>query len=471
MNVALRPDALTFISLCTGGGGLDLGVELAIPCARPIVLVEREAFAVAHLVSAMEQGLLAPAPVWSDVRTFDGRPWRGLVDGVIGGIPCQPHSVAGKRLGQGDERDLWSSTRRIIAQSRPWFVLIENVGGMLSSGGAERLWRDLGRLGYAREVGLFAAAEVRATHERARLFVLAVADADRWRRTRGPARYPKPDDACEPSPALAYARYPDHERRREPGIIHGAESSPEETPDQRERNGHAACYGSEDVAHAASLGLGVRPGQKPEAEECGRSESSGGGSTCQTGYHGGCSRAAAGTITRERVDTSRIVRGTIDVDDTSIARGRGLSVQPGRSGEARPDIDGAGARLGDSLGRGHDGLAQVQIGDEVERSPAEWPSGDGDPGLSPPGPTDLDGWRRVLAHSPELEPAVRRMADDVALRVDLAGPHAARIERLRMLGNGVVTLQAAYAFRTLATRLARRSAAAAALVRMMEMES
>ena len=63
-----------FISLCTGGAGLDLGLDLAIPHARPVLLVEREAFAVAHLVEAMQQGLLADAPVWSDVRTLNGRP-------------------------------------------------------------------------------------------------------------------------------------------------------------------------------------------------------------------------------------------------------------------------------------------------------------------------------------------------------------------------------------------------------------
>jgi DNA (cytosine-5)-methyltransferase 1 len=134
--VAVRAAELDLISLCTGGGGLDLGVGLAIPGARPVCYVEREAFAVSHLVEAMQKGLMAPAPIWSDVRTFDGRAWRGLVDGVIGGIPCQPHSVSGKRRGAGDERDLWSPARRIIVQCRPWFVLIENVAGIVSTGGA-----------------------------------------------------------------------------------------------------------------------------------------------------------------------------------------------------------------------------------------------------------------------------------------------------------------------------------------------
>ena len=78
MNVAVPP--INMLSICTGGAGLDLGIELALPGARSVCLVEREAFAVAHLVAAMQQGLLDEAPVWSDARTFDGRAWRGAVD-------------------------------------------------------------------------------------------------------------------------------------------------------------------------------------------------------------------------------------------------------------------------------------------------------------------------------------------------------------------------------------------------------
>ncbi|WP_249158669.1 hypothetical protein [Bradyrhizobium tropiciagri] len=79
--------------------------------------------------------------------------------------------------------------------------------------------------------------------------------------------------------------------------------------------------------------------------------------------------------------------------------------------------------------------------------------------LFPPAPNDIDGWRDILEFWPEFEPAVRRMADGMVGRVD----------QLRMLGNGVVPLQAAYAVRTLATRLARRAAGAKRLVRMMEL--
>lgn len=189
MNVALRPEHLNILSICTGGGGLDLGIELAVQRARTVCMVEREAYAVAQLVSAMEAGHLAPAPIWSDARTFDGRAWRGAVDGLIGGIPCQPHSAAGKRLADEDERDLWSDARRIIIQSRAWFVVIENVRGIMSSGGAERVWRDLHRLGFEVEGGLFTASEVGASHDRERIFILAVAaPARNGYRSRGDQR-------------------------------------------------------------------------------------------------------------------------------------------------------------------------------------------------------------------------------------------------------------------------------------------
>ena len=70
----------TVISICTGAGGLDLGFRLAHPAARTICYVEREAFPVANLVAAMEADLLDAAPVWDDLQTFDGGPWRGVVD-------------------------------------------------------------------------------------------------------------------------------------------------------------------------------------------------------------------------------------------------------------------------------------------------------------------------------------------------------------------------------------------------------
>ena len=64
----------------------------------------------------MEADLLDAAPVWDDLQTFDGSPWRGVVDWLIGGIPCQSHSVAGKKRGAADERNLWPDARRVIGK-------------------------------------------------------------------------------------------------------------------------------------------------------------------------------------------------------------------------------------------------------------------------------------------------------------------------------------------------------------------
>lgn len=364
MNVALRPEHLNLISICTGGFGLDLGVELAVPSARTVCMVEREAFAVAQLVSAMEAGHMASAPIWSDARTFNGRAWRGAVDGLIGGIPCQPHSLAGRKQGQNDERDLWSDARRIIVQSGAWFVLIENVSGMLSAGsdeiaGAERVCRDLHKLSFSVEGGLFTASEVGAPHQRERVFILAVAD---------------------------------------PG---------DEGLQRRELSG---SFGEWDRSKA----LG------PTAK----------------------------------------LRGT-SLDDT--VRGRRAER---RDDYRKHERDKPRSASEQSLGNA-DSIGECEPHDAnspVTRQDAWDCSRRASLRLFPPTPSDNQRWIETLERAPELEPAFRRVADGLASRLDIA-----RVDRLRMLGNGVVPLEAAYALRTLITRLAARgSAGAARLVRMME---
>lgn len=174
MNVATS--AINVLSLCSGYGGLDLGVECATGGAtRTICYVEREASAAAILAARMAEEAMAPAPVWSDLRTFDGRPWRGLVDLVTGGYPCQPFSQAGERLGELDERHLWPDIARVIGEVEPGIVFFENVSGHLTLG-FDAVRADLERLGYRVAAGLFSAAEVGASHRRERLFILGVAD-------------------------------------------------------------------------------------------------------------------------------------------------------------------------------------------------------------------------------------------------------------------------------------------------------
>jgi DNA (cytosine-5)-methyltransferase 1 len=178
--------ALTHLSLCTGYGGLDLGLARAFGDVRPVAYVEIEAFAVANLVAKMEAGELAPAPVWTNLKTLDWGLFRGKVDVISGGFPCQPFSSAGSRRGDDDPRHLWPYIARGIRTIKPAFVFLENVGGIISSrlkgdGWSDRagtplvlhVLRELERMGYRAEAGLFSALEVGAPHQRKRVFFLA----------------------------------------------------------------------------------------------------------------------------------------------------------------------------------------------------------------------------------------------------------------------------------------------------------
>ena len=162
-----------YISICTGGYGLDLGVDLATGGeARAVCLVENEATAAALLVHHMEAGRIHPAPLWSDLRTFDFRAWRGKVSGLVGGYPCQPFSNAGKRLGADDPRHLWPVIEQGIADLQPEWCFFENVGAHLRLGFRE-VAGSLHGLGYRVAAVLLTASEVGAPHGRERLFILA----------------------------------------------------------------------------------------------------------------------------------------------------------------------------------------------------------------------------------------------------------------------------------------------------------
>ncbi|EEX12439.1 site-specific DNA methylase [Citreicella sp. SE45] len=161
------------LSLCSGAGGLDLGLHLALPGYRTVGHVERDAYAAAILVARMEDAALDRAPVWDDVGTFDGRAWRGAVDIVTAGYPCQPFSVAGKRRGADDPRHLWPHVARIVGECEPPFVFLENVAHHLRLGFPEVAGGLVG-MGYRLAAGLFTAAEVGAPHKRERLFILAI---------------------------------------------------------------------------------------------------------------------------------------------------------------------------------------------------------------------------------------------------------------------------------------------------------
>lgn len=166
-------DRIHGLALCAGIGALELGLRLALGGAyRAVGYVERETYAAATLVARMEEEILDPAPVWDDLSTFDGLPYRGRVDLVSSGLPCQPYSLAGKRAGHADERALWPHLVRIVDQVQPGVVFIENVPPFLKH--FEPVWRELRGMGFVLPSPMLrTASESGAPHIRRRVFILA----------------------------------------------------------------------------------------------------------------------------------------------------------------------------------------------------------------------------------------------------------------------------------------------------------
>jgi DNA (cytosine-5)-methyltransferase 1 len=169
---------ITHVSLCAGYGGIDLGLKRAIPSLRTIAFSEIEAFACANLVSKMEAGLLDPAPIWTDLKTFPWAEFHGRVDILSGGYPCQPFSAAGKRLGAEDPRHLWPFIAAGIAAMRPGACFFENVEGHISLGLPDVL-QDLAGMGYRTTWCVASASECGAPHQRKRIFILAECSSQR----------------------------------------------------------------------------------------------------------------------------------------------------------------------------------------------------------------------------------------------------------------------------------------------------
>ena len=157
-----KSSKLTVGSLFTGIGGIDLGLERAGMEIK--WQVENNEFC----IQVLEEH-------WPTVRRFtDVRELSGssleAVDVICGGFPCQPVSVAGRRAAQADPRWLWPEFARLVVEIRPKYVIVENVPGLYSAGGAEVVL-DLASLGFDAEWHNLLASAFGAPHQRER-FVL-----------------------------------------------------------------------------------------------------------------------------------------------------------------------------------------------------------------------------------------------------------------------------------------------------------
>jgi DNA (cytosine-5)-methyltransferase 1 len=168
------------LALFAGAGGGILGGHLL--GWRTVCGVEWNAYAASVLLSRQNDGCLPPFPIWDDVQTFDGRPWRGIVDVVSGGFPCQDISCAGKGAGiTGARSGMWAHMARIIGEVRPRYAFIEN-SPMLSTRGLDTVLCDLAKMGYDAEWGCISAADCGAPHKRERIWIVAYSNSAQCKR-------------------------------------------------------------------------------------------------------------------------------------------------------------------------------------------------------------------------------------------------------------------------------------------------
>jgi DNA (cytosine-5)-methyltransferase 1 len=162
---------LNELALFAGAGGGILGGHLL--GWRTVCAVEWEQYPASVLCARQNDGLLPPFPIWDDVQTFDGKPWRGIVDVVSGGFPCQDISIAGNGDGlEGERSGMWREMARIIHEVRPRYVFVEN-SPMLTSRGLGGVLGDLASMGFNAKWGVLGANDIGANHQRQRIWIRA----------------------------------------------------------------------------------------------------------------------------------------------------------------------------------------------------------------------------------------------------------------------------------------------------------
>jgi DNA (cytosine-5)-methyltransferase 1 len=170
---------MRFLSLFSGIGGLDLGLERAgMTCAAQ---VEIDPFCRRVLAKHWPNVLR-----FEDVRTLAREKLTGEVDCIAGGFPCQDVSLAKSCAAglDGDRSSLWFEFERLIGDIRPRFVIVENVPGLLVRG-ADRVLGGMATLGYDCEWSIVSACSMGAPHTRERLFILGYSPEVAARRNKG----------------------------------------------------------------------------------------------------------------------------------------------------------------------------------------------------------------------------------------------------------------------------------------------
>jgi len=176
---AAADGGVNVLDLCSGIGGFSLGFRRA--GMRTVAFCECDEYC-QRVLARHWPGV----PIFPDIRELGADRLGGLgrIDVVSAGYPCQPFSVAGSRRAHEDDRHLWPEVSRIIAFTRPTWVVCENVVGHVSLGLDEVLF-DLEGLGYAARPFVIPACAVGADHQRGRVWIVANADGVRELQPQG----------------------------------------------------------------------------------------------------------------------------------------------------------------------------------------------------------------------------------------------------------------------------------------------
>jgi len=159
------------LALFAGAGGGILGGKIL--GWRTVCAVEINPYARSVLLARQRDGILEPFPIWDDITTFDGKSWKGSVDIISGGFPCQDISSAGSGKGLAGKRSgLWSQMARIIYEVQPKYILVEN-SPMLVSRGLDIVLADFAQMGFNAEWGIISAENTKAPHQRKRIWIVA----------------------------------------------------------------------------------------------------------------------------------------------------------------------------------------------------------------------------------------------------------------------------------------------------------
>lgn len=447
---------------------LDIGVELALEHfgirSRVLAYAERESYAAADLLARMEESSMEPAPIWcGDLAEFPCELYRGSVVAGVVGFPCPPVSCAGKGLGTEDERWILPDILDAFCRMGCDVVFLENVRGLLAAQSGDafgEVQRLLAERGFHAEWTMLEAGEVGAGHERARVFILAYREGKRltgWGVYEPEGRIHSADISGG-NPELDHTELPE----RWPDPLSGG------CGEQGIHGSGQAASGSGDGSQV--LGDSDRQRQQQPHHTTGAIAR---GGACWAGCelaNTECEPISAEQLKESREglrrgarenngSVSRVESATVANSDCRPDERRGGSSELGRTESAQScegdkwerdgnSTDDSSSDLADASHTGRTGRTSERRDDGEECATAQRDSG---APIFAPGPRDAR-WPDILREYPHLAPAIESglcvLVDGVAVVLD-----EGRTDQLRCGGNGVVALQAAYAFINLISQL------------------